>query len=116
MCSGKIIIAPRSGPRIRPWPVNPSARLTWAHRKASSAAYPRMVIEHSWPFVKAPCVPRVHKGELLEVEMMTELAEGGEAAGVSADAVQRNGWSFFSGWPLDSLQVRRDGPLAAGFR
>ena len=36
-------------------------------------------VKHSRPFVETPRVPRVHKAELLEVEMMTEfVAEGAQ--------------------------------------
>jgi hypothetical protein len=32
-----------------------------------------VVIEHACPFVKTPSVPRVHKAELFEIEMMAKL-------------------------------------------
>jgi hypothetical protein len=32
-----------------------------------------MVIEHACPFIETPRVPRVHKAELLEIEMMAKL-------------------------------------------
>jgi len=32
-----------------------------------------MVIEHASPFIETPRVPRVHKAELLNIEMMAKL-------------------------------------------
>ena len=76
MCSGKAAHAPRF---VRCQSIRQRPPAMGTQNSCFSGGSPRVLVEHACPFVEAPRVPRVHKAELLEIEMMAKfVAEGAQ--------------------------------------